>query len=150
MKMPMAIPSIPPSAFVPSDMPSSQDPKSAFMLGPSGLHRRPRDFSALCQKAFDRQRSRAPQDEGRKTGEVKKIGFEAGRPELRAGGRNSLELDRTEPVGQMHGEDGNQQNRRHRYAASGNNAPERTARPPTISTKIVSHPMRYGAGTPIA
>ena len=28
---------------------------------------------------------RAPQDKGRKTGEVKEIGFEAGRPELRAG-----------------------------------------------------------------
>src|SRR5205807_706783 len=91
MKMPMAIPSIPPSALAPSDMPSSQDPKSAFMLGPSGLHRRTRDFSALCQKALDRERSRASQDEGRKAGEVKKIGFKARRPELRAGGRNRLE-----------------------------------------------------------
>src|SRR5215469_6631219 len=34
--------------------------------------------------------------------------------------------------------------------ASGTNAPRSTARPPNISTKIVSHPMRCGAGTPSA
>src|SRR6516164_10120792 len=113
MKMPMAIPSIPPSSLAPSDMLSSQDPKPAFMLGPSALNRRTHDFSALCQKAVDRQWSRASQDEGRKAGEVKEVGLKAGRSELCAGGRHSLELDRTEPVGQMHGERGNQEDRRH-------------------------------------
>ena len=55
-----------------ADVRSSEDPKSALMLGPSGLHRKPRDFSALSRKAVYRQRSGASQDEGRKTGEVKK------------------------------------------------------------------------------
>src|SRR5215472_12810554 len=113
MKMPMAIPSIPLSSLAPSDMPGSQAPRPALMLGSSRLHRRTRDCSALCQKAVDRQWSRASQDEGRKAGEVKEIGFKAGWPELRASSRHSLELDRTEPVGQMHGDDGNQENRRH-------------------------------------
>ena len=58
----------------------------------------------------------SPQDEGRKAGEVEEIGFKARGPKLRAGSRHSLELDRTEPVGQMHGDHGNQQNRRRRYA----------------------------------
>jgi len=58
----------------------------------------------------------SPQDEGRKAGEVKEIGFKAWRPELRAGSRHSLELDRAEPIGEMHGKDGNQENGRHRYA----------------------------------
>src|SRR6266850_4623125 len=40
------------------------------------------DFSALCQKAVDRQRSGAPQDEGRKAREVKEIGFITRRSEL--------------------------------------------------------------------
>src|SRR5437879_2720952 len=31
--------------------------------------------------------------------------------------------------------------------ASGTSAPRSTAKPPNISTKIVSHPMRCGAGT---
>src|SRR5262249_6155311 len=34
--------------------------------------------------------------------------------------------------------------------ANGTNAPRSTARPPTISTRIVSHPIRCGAGTPRA
>src|SRR5277367_6429859 len=34
--------------------------------------------------------------------------------------------------------------------ASGTSAPRSTAKPPNISTKIVSHPMRCGAGTPSA
>jgi hypothetical protein len=55
MKMLLAIPSIPPNALAPSDMPSSQDPKPVFMSGTPGLHRGTRDFSALCQKAVDRQ-----------------------------------------------------------------------------------------------
>src|SRR5215469_10960555 len=138
--MPMAIPSIAPDALASSDMPSSQEPKPALMSGAPvrlastngsgsisssgspasarrlGARRRTRAFSALCQKAVDGQWSRAPQDEGRKAGEVKEIGFKARRPELGAGSRHSLKLDRTEPIGKMHGKDGNQENRRHRYA----------------------------------
>src|SRR5215469_3496309 len=137
--MPMAIPSIPPNALAPSDVPSSQELKPALMSGAPvclastngsdsisssgspaagrGLGVRPRttDFSALCQKAVDRQWSRAPQNEGRKAGEVKEIGFKAGRSTLGAGSRHSLELDRAEPVGEMHRKHGNQENRRHRY-----------------------------------
>ena len=75
-----------------------------------------RDFSALCQKNVDRQRSRATQHECRKAREVQQVGFNARRPELRAGCRHSLELDRTEPIGQMHGNHGDQENCRHRYA----------------------------------
>jgi hypothetical protein len=65
-------------------------------------------FSALCQNAVDRQWSRTRQDEGRKAREVKEIGFKARRPELLAACRHSLELDRTEPVRQMHDEHSNQ------------------------------------------
>src|SRR5437660_10283261 len=101
MKMLPAIPSIPPTAPAPSDMPSSQDPKPVFMSGTPGLHRGTCDFSALCQKAVDRQWSGAPQDQGRKAGEVKEVGFKAGRPKLCAGSRHSQQLDRTKPVGQM-------------------------------------------------
>src|SRR5262249_48858376 len=75
-----------------------------------------RTSCALCQETFDRHWPRAAQDAGRKTREVKEIVFIARRPELRAGSRDRLELDRTEPVGQMHGKHGNQENRRHRYA----------------------------------
>src|SRR6266478_2863150 len=39
--MPPAMPSIPPSAPAPSDMPNSQAPKPAFILGASGLRRCP-------------------------------------------------------------------------------------------------------------
>src|SRR5262249_56766985 len=116
MKMLLAIPSMPPNALAPSDMASSQDPKPASMSGAPGLHRSTCDFSALCQKAVDRQWSRAPQDEGGKASEVKEIGFKARRSELRAGSGHSLELDRTEPVRQVYGEHGNQQNCGHRYA----------------------------------
>src|SRR5262245_51945402 len=49
--------------------------------------------SALCQETFDRQWPRAAQDEGRKTREVKEIGFITRRSELRAGSRHRLELD---------------------------------------------------------
>jgi len=45
-----------------------------------GVRPRTSDFSALCQNAIDRQWSRAPQDEGRKAGQVKEIGFKARRP----------------------------------------------------------------------
>jgi hypothetical protein len=62
------------------------------------------------------QRSWAAEDEGRQAREVKEIGFIARRPKLRADSRHGLELDRTEPLGQMHGYRGNQENRRHRYA----------------------------------
>jgi hypothetical protein len=55
MKIPLPLPSIPPITVSSSDMPSSQDPRQGFMLGTSGLHRRTRVFSALCQKALDRQ-----------------------------------------------------------------------------------------------
>src|SRR3974390_863527 len=113
--MPIAIPSIPPNAPT-LDMPSSQDPKPAFMLGTFGLHRRTRRFAALRQKAVDRQRSLSPPRRGPQGGEEKETGLKAGGSELRAGRRNSLELDRTEPVGQMHSERGHQENRRHRYA----------------------------------
>src|SRR5712671_3644064 len=34
--------------------------------------------------------------------------------------------------------------------ANGTSAPKSTARPPSISTEIVSHPIRCGAGTPSA
>src|SRR6266478_1398455 len=42
MKMPLAMPSIPPSALAPSDMPNSHNAKPASMSGISGLHRGPR------------------------------------------------------------------------------------------------------------
>ena len=42
--------------------------------------------------------------------------FQSPAAKLRAGRRHSLELDRAEPVRQMHGERGYQENRRHRYA----------------------------------
>src|SRR5712672_2085076 len=41
MKMPLAMPSIPPSGLAPSDMPNSQGPKPVFMLGIFGLQRGP-------------------------------------------------------------------------------------------------------------
>src|SRR6478736_2053765 len=125
MKMLLAIPSIPPNALAPS----SQEPEPALMSGApvcpastegsgfisscgspaAGARRRTHVFSALCQKAVDRQWSRARQDEGRKACEVKEIGFKARRPELCAGGRHSLELDRTEPVRQMDGKRGDEE-----------------------------------------
>src|SRR6516164_1713225 len=51
----------------------------------------------------------------------------------------------------MHGKHGDEEDRRHRYTWPA--APmhlKATARPPNISTKIVSHPMRCGAGMPRA
>src|SRR5215469_7927599 len=97
----------------------AEDPSGPPALRPSadgsGVRPRTSDFSSLCQKAVDRQWSRAPQDEGRKAGEVKEVGFKAGRSELRAGSGHSLELDRAEPVRQMHGKRGDQEDRRHRY-----------------------------------
>src|SRR5258708_25056391 len=39
--MPLAMPSIPPSALAPSDTPNSHNPKPASMSGISGLHRGP-------------------------------------------------------------------------------------------------------------
>src|SRR5215472_10767279 len=133
MKMLLAIPSIP-NALAPN----SQEPKPALMSGapvcPASTEgsgfisscgsraaggalgaRRTHVYSALCQKAVDRQWSRARQDEGRKACEVKEIGFKARRPKLCAGGRHSLELDRTEPVRQMHGRRGDEEDRGHRY-----------------------------------
>src|SRR6516165_10247020 len=127
--------SIPPNALAPS----SHKPKLALMShapvcpvstegsgfisscgspaanGGLGARRRTHVFSALWQKAVDRQWSRARQDESRKACEVKEIGFKARRPELCAGGRHSLELDRTEPVRQMHGKRGDEEDSRHRY-----------------------------------
>src|SRR5262249_22308240 len=135
MKMLLAIPSIPPNGLAPN----SQEPKPALMSGAPvcpastegsgfisscgspaaggapGARRRTHMFSALGQKAVDRQGSRARQDEGRKGCEVKEIGFKARRPKLCAGGRHSLELDRTEPVRQVHGKRGDEEDRRHRY-----------------------------------
>src|SRR5262249_55774530 len=130
MKMLLAIPSIP-NALAPN----SQEPKPALMSGApvcpastegsgfisscgspaagGGLGARRR--TDVCQKVVDRQGSRARQDEGRKACEVKEIGFKARRPKLCAGGRHSLELDRTEPVRQMHGKHGDEEDRRHRY-----------------------------------
>src|ERR1700756_18759 len=94
--------SIPPNGLAPS----RQEPKLALMSGAPvcpastessafisscgstaangglGARRRTHVFSALCQKAIDRQWSRARQDEGRKACEVKEIGFKARRPEL--------------------------------------------------------------------
>src|SRR5262249_30246507 len=142
MKMLLAIPSIP-DALAPNSQepkpalmsgapvcPASTE-GSGFISscgspaagGGRGARRRTDVFSALCQKAVDalcqkavdRQWSRARQDEGRKACEVKEIGFKARRPKLCAGGRHSLELDRTEPVRQMHGKHGDEEDRRHRY-----------------------------------
>ena len=70
----------------------------------------------------------SPQDEGRKAREVKEIRFKARRPELRVGRRHSLELDRTESVGQMDGNHGNHDNRRHGYAGQRHQGTEK-ARP---------------------
>src|SRR5712672_4281553 len=41
MRMPPAMPSIPPSTPAPSNMPNSQDPKPGLMSGASGLRRGP-------------------------------------------------------------------------------------------------------------
>ena len=62
-----------------------------------------------------RQGSRATQDEGGEAGEVQEVTFISWRPELGAGRGHGHELDRAESVGQMHGEDGHEQQRSHRY-----------------------------------
>jgi hypothetical protein len=61
-----------------------------------------RNFPPFPDKAIYRQWSRTTQDKGREAGEVQKVSFIARRPELRASGGHGQELDRTEPVGQMH------------------------------------------------
>jgi hypothetical protein len=86
-------------------------------------HRRPRPALATGRsaagrhspfdQAIDRQRARTTQDESRKAGEVQEITFVAYRPELSAGGSHGYELDRAEPVGQMHSEDSHHKKSRH-------------------------------------
>jgi len=75
-----------------------------------------RGSRALSGQTIYRQGPRTAQYKGREAGEVQQVSFVAWRPELRAGSRHCHELDRAEPVGQMHGKYGYQQNYSHRDA----------------------------------
>src|SRR6266704_5291456 len=74
------------------------------------------NFTPLSDEAIYRRWARTTQDKGRQACEVQEVTFIARRPELRTGRSDGHELDRTEPVGKMHGKRRYEQNRRHWHA----------------------------------
>ena len=68
----------------------------------------------LSDKTIYRQWPRATQDKGSEAGEVQDVSFIAGLPKLCAGSSYGQELDRAEPVGQMHSKHRHEQNHSHR------------------------------------
>src|SRR6266852_6857882 len=69
---------------------------------------------ALSDESVDCEWSRAAEDEGGEAGEVEQVALIAGRSELCAGGSDGHELDGAEPVTQMDGKDGDQEECGHR------------------------------------
>jgi hypothetical protein len=61
------------------------------------------DPPPLSEEAIYSQRSRTAQYQCQEAGEVQQVTFIAYRPKLRASSSHDHELDRTEPVRQMHG-----------------------------------------------
>src|SRR5882724_8767429 len=76
--------------------------------------------NARCSSTFENaiygQRSRTAQDQRHEAGEVQEVTLIAWWSKLRAGSSHGHQLDRTEPVGQMHGKNSHQQKRCHRQA----------------------------------
>src|SRR5882757_4867153 len=72
-----------------------------------------RGLSPLCEEAIYCQRARTAEDQRYEAGEVQEVTFVAWRSKLRAGSSYRDELDRTEPVGQMHGNSSHKQKRGH-------------------------------------
>src|SRR4029453_6343386 len=73
----------------------------------------------LSDQSIYGQGSRTPQHKGGEAGEVQEVSFIARRPELCACSSHGHELDRTEPVGQMHSKNSHQQKRGHRQTDQG-------------------------------
>src|SRR5262249_4909921 len=65
---------------------------------------------SLLDEAIYRQWPRATQDKGSETGEVQEVSFITRLPKLCAGCSYAQELDRAEPVGQMHSKHRHEQN----------------------------------------
>src|SRR5215470_4041905 len=72
--------------------------------------------SRMQQKSVQRQRTRTANDEGNKRRQIEQGRLIAGLTEMRPSRIDGQQLNRAEPVRQMHREDGREQHNRHRYA----------------------------------
>jgi hypothetical protein len=73
----------------------------------------------LFKEAIYGQRSGTAEDQRHEAGEVQEVTFIARWSKLRAGSGHDYELDRTEPVGQMHSKNSHQQKRGDRQTDKG-------------------------------
>src|SRR5689334_11849671 len=71
---------------------------------------------SLLDQTIDRPPAGTSKNQRGEAREVEQVGFIARLAEMRAAAIDRLQLDRAEPIGQMHGEDRNQQNDSHRNA----------------------------------